>query len=310
MNSKMVEPSALGPWEVVNADETHEAIRNAGRSLIALCEKDSNQYKRKLLDYERRLFEEAFAIGEQLDGLKPYHIEALKAALRTENYELVRLLLERDPTHTLLEDQEDSIQTALAPLRPWTFSEPHYGCGHHDIVNHGIVDRLIAHGAKIDGVDEHGFTALYYTCARGHGPIFKSLIEAGADYSTVHQRVESCDLECGTVPSDKRQEVNLLQIYLDSRLAIHDKGNTIPDIWTNDLGKGGGLIVTTLIEFGLRVDPMDPSPGLVCRKPLCVHYRRSSSAVLCCVVVPMIISRYSDYCLCVSITSASGSRVN
>lgn len=119
-----------------------------------------------------------------------------------------------------------------------------------------LVKPLISYGATVDGVDECGYSPLYYVCSYGHHQIFQCLVDAGADICTLYEPVGSGDLEGLGESSDGK--VNLLQIALDFCLKNERRG-TITSIWEGKLRGNWGPIIKFLLDTGLRVAPDNPS---------------------------------------------------
>ena len=233
----------------------NERLKYAGDTLIDLASRDSADGRRKIFDYEMNIIRESFAVGQGSPEFTTYHVQAIRSALKHDNYDLVKALLDKDPTHHLLENESDILQAALSAECSWYFRWREES----DSLRERI-ELLMTYGASINTLDSENNTPLYYTCTHGHHKTFRFLIDSGADYQTFHARLPNCDIDSRStpIPSLDLDQVNLLQVALDARLE-GEKGSSIPSIWTKPLQRKWGDIIGFFIDAGLNVRTDDPS---------------------------------------------------
>ena len=227
--------------------------RRAGLVLVDLASKDSGHASRRLVDYERDLIDQSFARGIGFEEFHKHYLRALRTALKTLNLEVAKVLLSRNVTHELLNNESDILQLAISLWdQVWLRNkqQPLYE----------IIGLLLAHGAGVDSLDERGNSALYWTCVNGLSEVFKLLMAFGADCTTLHDSLPNTDLEApsSTSPTQTLPKVNLLRIALDARLR-DESGRSIPWIWTENLETGWCYIIFQLMNTGLSYGAQDPS---------------------------------------------------
>ncbi|KAF2171567.1 hypothetical protein M409DRAFT_50983 [Zasmidium cellare ATCC 36951] len=160
------------------------------------------------------LFEECFAEAEGHDALPFFHRQAVRIAVQSDDIELVRYLLEKDATKSLLAEDSNSVQTIL--------------CVHDDSTTRNqdpvpMIKLLLKFGAQVNGLDEAGNTALYYATAFGLPDTFRFLLDNGADFTPKHHlpaKVKGASRhnlpKASSRPTLQSQAVDLMQVALHS----------------------------------------------------------------------------------------------
>jgi ankyrin repeat protein len=75
-----------------------------------------------------------------------------------------------------------------------------------------MVKLLVEHGAPVNGFDDKGNTALYYTCSRGLQDSFLHLIDEGAEFMTKHKL--SAKRRHQPTPQPQEPTFDLMQVAL------------------------------------------------------------------------------------------------
>ncbi|KAI9708806.1 MAG: hypothetical protein M1820_003761 [Bogoriella megaspora] len=122
-----------------------------------------------------------------------------------------------------------------------------------------IIELLINHGAKVNGLDDQGLPPLYYAIKRGDWEIFQILIKAGADINVqvkvekrMHLRHQLFDIHGRPkLETKKTRPANLLQAAL-----VFDEHDANKNARQEHL-KGRHNIIMYLVWRDLKFDPRD-----------------------------------------------------
>jgi len=222
----------------------------AGLTLLDLASKDGKRGERILFDQEISLLDECFSIGVGVPSFRTYHVQALRKALKTQNWNLTKYFLERGGHDSILQSIPDALQLAIGASTLWYGGDPDSLAGH--------IQLLISHGADVKSLDDKGNTPLYYACVTTHVKTFGLLLENGADWSTLHTayRVPRADLDNELL--DGPADCNLLKITIDARLALQ-AGGTGYSFLSYPLSQKFGPIIARLLDIGLKCEPNDSS---------------------------------------------------
>ncbi|PNP61047.1 hypothetical protein FNYG_14135 [Fusarium nygamai] len=264
----------------------------AGEWLLNLCSrKPSAERDHVLTDLERIKFDEFFNLYSRSPVFKTYWVEAVRKCLAKElrvDYPLARALLEKDDEGDLFVGERDLLQVAIkrAKIDPaYLGKDPKKS--NPELL--GMVELLMAHGAAVNCFDDEGYSPLVYTCMLGYEELFRYLIEAGANISTVQQRrspehlakIRKAAKNGETVEDEPKEQANLLQVTLDALISPQEVVdmtwvgwppgvNFDVPLWDLDIEATWGGIIMNLLEQGLSC-PKDDA-GLVmmlhiaCRK--------------------------------------------
>lgn len=142
----------------------------------------------KLLRHERALVDHCFAHRSTSGNFRSFYVQAVRSAVEDQSWEITRILLEYDveTDERLLESEEDLVYGVIregcfpaGTVRAW--EEPDW--------MPGIIQLLIDYGAPINHVDAGKKTPLYFVCECGFPKTFQILVDAGADYKTMHNPI-------------------------------------------------------------------------------------------------------------------------
>jgi len=118
-----------------------------------------------------------------------------------------------------------------------------------------IADRLIRAGAKIDGVDQYGMTALALACSRGKSIIAAWLIRHGANVNSGNKADNMpfwCAIESAERPGSSSEAAiaSLVNILLDRGADPNGRSDTLAIF----KALPHPAIVAVLLDHGIRVD--------------------------------------------------------
>ncbi|KAF5672653.1 heterokaryon incompatibility het-6 [Fusarium circinatum] len=202
----------------------------AGKWLVSLCSRKPSAERDQLLtNLEKIKFDEFFSLHGRSPAFKTYHVEAVRRCLAKElrvDYPMARALLEKDETGDLLVGERDLLQVAIkrAKIEPGYLGEDPKKSNPELL---GMVKLLMAHGAAVNCFDDGGHSPLAYSCMLGYQELFRFLVEAGADISTVQPRrspeqlakIRKAARDGKTVEDEPKEQSNLLQITLDALIS-------------------------------------------------------------------------------------------
>ncbi|KAJ4123044.1 hypothetical protein NW768_010036 [Fusarium equiseti] len=254
----------------------------AGEWLVNLYSAEASHRNKDqyLTPLEQTKVDEFFAQHGSSPVFKKYHIEAIRRCLSKEikpEYGNARELIAKDETKKLFADENDVLQVAINRAKINAGSEQQ-GMSPAQF-NPGLkkmVKLLIDHGAKVNCVDDDGYSPLYYTCVLGDSDLFHYLLHCGADFSTLQKRVVPEQVvkarQASEIPIEDEEIVNLLQVTLDALISpqrVWDMTwvgwppgvNYNRPLWKMWIGASWGGIIHRLISEGLSYEKNDP--GLV-----------------------------------------------
>ncbi|CZR49862.1 uncharacterized protein FPRO_16069 [Fusarium proliferatum ET1] len=263
----------------------------AGKWLLSLCSRKPSAERDQLLtNLEKIKFDEFFSLHGRSPVFKTYHVEAVRRCLAKElrvDYPMARALLEKDEMGDFLVGERDLLQVAIkrAKIDPGYLGEDPKK-SNPELLE--MVKLLMAHGAAVNCFDDEGYSPLVYTGMLGYQELFRFLIEAGADISTVQQRrspeqlakIRKAAQDGETVEDEPKQQTNLLQITLDALISPQEIVDMtwvgwppgvnfdIP-LWDLDIEATWGGIIMYLLEEGLSCPKDDP--GLVMMLHIACH---------------------------------------
>ncbi|KAG9502208.1 hypothetical protein J7337_005033 [Fusarium musae] len=264
----------------------------AGKWLLNLCSRKPSAERDEILtDLENIKFDEFYTLYSQSSVFKTYWVEAVRKCLAKElrvEYPLARALLEKDDSGDLFVGERDLLQVAIkrAKIEPGYLGEDPKK-SNPELLE--MVKLLMDHGAAVNCFDDEGYSPLVYTCILGYEELFRYLVEAGADISTVQQRrspehlakIRKAAKDRDTVEDVPKEHVNLLQVTLDALISPQEivdmtwvswppGVNFDVPLWDLHIEATWGAIMMYLLEEGLSC-PKDDA-GLVmmlhiaCRK--------------------------------------------
>ncbi|KAH8598404.1 heterokaryon incompatibility protein-domain-containing protein [Bisporella sp. PMI_857] len=233
--------------------DTYQAdidVAISGSALLELASKDSHDGRRKLFEYEKQLLEDSFAVGQRDPNFRGTYVNALRLALKTNNHDVVELLLKKDTAHDVFKDESDILQVAIsASAGRWRAEPSHLKAR---------IETLITYGASVNAFDDEGKSPLYYSCVKGVPDTFKFLIESGADCSALFDPFPSGEIDNPPSPdTEGLGKANLLQIALNARQE-NERWGTVPSIWEKGPMRWDSIVMY-LLNAGLYCRPDDPS---------------------------------------------------
>ncbi|KAI1056841.1 hypothetical protein LB507_002391 [Fusarium sp. FIESC RH6] len=233
-----------------------------------------------LTSLEQLKFDEFFIQHGSSPIFKKYHVEAIRLCLSKETkpeYRNAREMIAKDETKKLFVDEDDVLQVAIKRARIDPDSEGQgWSPAQFNPELQKMVKLLMDHGARVNCVDQDGYSPLYYTCVLGHSDLFHYLLHCGADLSTLQKRVVPEQIikarEASGIPIQDEENVNLLQVTLDALISpqrIWDMSwvgwppgvNYNRPLWKMWISASWGGIIHKLISEGLEYEKKDP--GLV-----------------------------------------------
>ena len=239
----------FGNNQILNDESVVDHINTAGQTLVTLATGRKYEKKLKITDVERAELEECFAVGADQPIFKKYHVNALKAALQSENLQIAEILLKKDHTHRILVDEAPLLHLAIAAESTWY----HRHSKEAQILPE-LLKQLVTYGADVNMADSECKTPLYYACVGGRVESFKTLIELGADVNTVYEALSDSDIDQENTSYALRvnglANINLLDIALEGYLGSM-KSCPIPSIWTDNRREDWGYIICFLLEKGM-----------------------------------------------------------
>ncbi|KAF5983383.1 heterokaryon incompatibility protein het-6 [Fusarium bulbicola] len=263
----------------------------AGKWLVSLCSrKPSAERDQFLTNLEKIKFDEFFSLHGKSPVFKTYHVEAVRRCLAKElrvDYPMARALLEKDERGDLFFGERDLLQAAIKRAK----IEPGYLGEDPKKSNPELLEMaklLMAHGAAVNCFDDEGYSPLVCTCMLGYQELFRFLIEAGADISTVQPRrsperlakIRKAAKDGKTVEDEPKEQANLLQVTLDALISPQEIVDLtwvgwppgvnfdVPS-WNLDIGATWGGTIMYLLEEGLSCPKDDP--GLVMMLHIACH---------------------------------------
>lgn len=240
-----------------------EQIHLAGQILVHVAGQDTPDGRRRLFQHEKDLLSECFAAGRSSQTFRSYFIQAIRAALDTNNFELVEDLLGQDLSKDAFKDVDDILHAALSASLPISSGSSAKAFRLRIRDKSGALVRLLGvlidHGASINLLNGRGNSPLYYTCLLGLQNAFKYLANMGADINTLHDPLSAGDLHQdpdALLPTSNEAKINLLQVTLVSRLR-YESG--FKHAWNEPIQECGGEIVVHLLNAGLKCSANDPT---------------------------------------------------
>jgi len=252
----------------------------AGEWLVNLYSAEASHRNKDqyLTPLEQLKFDEFFIQHRSSPIFKKYHVEAIRQCLSKEikpEYRNARELIAKDEAKKLFVDENDVLQVAIKRARIDPDAEQQgMSPAQFNPELQKMVKLLIDHGAKVNCVDEDGYSPLYYTCVLGDSDLFHYLLHCGADFSTLQKRVVPEQVikarEASGVPIEDEEIVNLLQITLDALISpqrVWDMTwvgwppgvNYNRPLWKMWISASWGGIIHRLISEGLSYEKNDPS---------------------------------------------------
>ena len=239
--------------------------------------RNKNQY---LTPLEQLKFDEFFTQYGSSPVFRKYHVEAIRRCLSKRirpEYRIARELIAKDESKKLFADETDVLQVAIKRAKIDPDSEQQ--CMSPAEFNpelQKIVKLLMEHGARVNCVDQDGYSPLYYTCVLGDSDLFHYLLRCGADISILQKRVVPEQVikarQASGISIADEEIVNLLQVTLDALISpqrVWDMTwvgwppgvNYNRHLWKMWINASWGGIIHRLISEGLSYEKTDP--GLV-----------------------------------------------
>ncbi|KAI9933594.1 hypothetical protein MW887_008067 [Aspergillus wentii] len=256
-------------------------LERAKDALFSLAKRQRLNEDQRLFQYEIDLLDESYDMIARHAGSERFLLTCVRKAVEAESHDVIERLFAKGITTDLMKDEFDIFRLVIAGTR---YCHSTLGT---------VVELLIAHGADVNASDEYGNAALFYACACGFYDIFRSLIDAGADIFIVQDQLDLKqinnigettnrpvdDLAHNGDLADKDNftaddirdnnnvtgddnlavEINLLEVTLQCRHQSEVAASAaLQDLWPVMLDTRWGLIISSLLDAGLRSDPGNP----------------------------------------------------
>ena len=236
----------FGNNQNLNDESVVNNFHTAGRTLGTLASRRTYGNQLKMSDLEQAELEKSLAVGADQPRFKKYYVDAMKAALKSENLQMAEVLLKKDLTYRFLVDETPLLHLAVAVESTW-----YYRYSKESKIIPELLRHLVAYGADVNMADSECKTPLYYACVGGRVESFKTLIDLGADVHTVHEALPNYDIDKETQSHSLRvngsRKVNLLDIVLECYLGLM-KDRPVPSIWSDNRKEDWGYIICFLLE--------------------------------------------------------------